>query len=234
MLAASFDRAALDQVRWDKADAITVLTETATEHLLSTGSPNHELLALDLTSEPDLQALLDAVDIVDDHGVPTVSPGAAPQPAPVPTQGRSTTSTATPPAPAPSGPNPAAPAPAAASDSSRPAHPSQAGRPATARLVSRDELCRRLRPSRLGDVIGQQRIVDQLATMLHAAQATGRPAGHMLLSAGPGMGKATLAGVLAGELGVALRPASGEELTSPGALERVWWFMGARSVGRRR
>ncbi len=83
------------------------------------------------------------------------------------------------------------------------------------------ERWRRMRPTCLADVIGQRHVVDQLATLVRTARATAKPPGHVLLCAGEGMGKATLAGTLAHELGGALRVTSGEHLTSVGNLAAV-------------
>jgi hypothetical protein len=67
VLATRFTRRRLEQVHWDTTEAAGIVTQTATEHLLSRGGPAHDVLALDLTGEPDLQALLQAVTTDDDN-----------------------------------------------------------------------------------------------------------------------------------------------------------------------
>jgi Holliday junction DNA helicase RuvB len=75
-----------------------------------------------------------------------------------------------------------------------------------------------LRPKRLGDFIGQHRVREQLSVVLDAAKARGRPPDHVLLSGSPGLGKTTLAMIIAAELGAPMRITSGPAIERAGDL----------------
>ncbi|MEI6623177.1 MAG: Holliday junction branch migration DNA helicase RuvB [Actinomycetes bacterium] len=75
-----------------------------------------------------------------------------------------------------------------------------------------------LRPASLAEFIGQQRVRDQLGLVLQAARLAGRNADHVLLSGPPGLGKTTLAMIVAAELGTPLRITSGPAITHAGDL----------------
>ena len=66
-----------------------------------------------------------------------------------------------------------------------------------------------LRPRRLAEFVGQARVKEHLAIVLEAARRRGQPVDHLLFAGPPGLGKTTLAGIVAAEMGVGLRVTSG-------------------------
>jgi Holliday junction DNA helicase RuvB len=69
-----------------------------------------------------------------------------------------------------------------------------------------------LRPRWLGEFVGQARVKEQLALLIQGAREREEPLDHLLFSGPPGLGKTTLAGIVANELGVTLRQTSGPAL----------------------
>jgi holliday junction DNA helicase RuvB len=78
-----------------------------------------------------------------------------------------------------------------------------------------------LRPRHLGEYIGQTQVKDNLAILLAAADARQEAADHILLYGPPGLGKTTLANIVARELGVAIHTTSGPAIERPGDLAAI-------------
>ena len=78
-----------------------------------------------------------------------------------------------------------------------------------------------LRPKRLDDFVGQARVREQLTLLLRSALRRGRPPDHVLLSGPPGLGKTTIAMIIAAELGAPLRITSGPAIERSGDLAAV-------------
>ena len=79
-----------------------------------------------------------------------------------------------------------------------------------------DELEASLRPKRLAEFVGQQQARENLSVFIEAAKARGEPLDHVLFSGPPGLGKTTLAGIVAAEMGVGLHITSGPALDRAG------------------
>jgi holliday junction DNA helicase RuvB len=78
-----------------------------------------------------------------------------------------------------------------------------------------------LRPKNLGEFVGQARVREQLSLVLEGAMRRGRAPDHVLLSGPPGLGKTTIAMIIAAELGVPLRITSGPAIERAGDLAAV-------------
>ncbi len=75
-----------------------------------------------------------------------------------------------------------------------------------------------LRPQNLHEYIGQDKVKENLAIYIEAAKRRGEPLDHVLLYGPPGLGKTTLSGIIAHELGVNLRVTTGPAIEKPGDL----------------
>ena len=75
-----------------------------------------------------------------------------------------------------------------------------------------------LRPKRLDEVIGQRHLSEKLLIAIAAAKARGEPLEHILFHGPPGLGKTTMANVVAAEMGTGIKTTSGPALTRPADL----------------
>jgi len=78
-----------------------------------------------------------------------------------------------------------------------------------------------LRPSMLAEFVGQEQVKDQVGLIIEAARNRGAPPDHLLFSGPPGLGKTSLAHIVANEVGVPLRPTSGPSLERAGDLAAI-------------
>ena len=88
----------------------------------------------------------------------------------------------------------------------------------TSSLLGEDEGEGSLRPKRLREYIGQEKAKENLSVFIDAAKMRGEPLDHVLLHGPPGLGKTTLSGIIANEMGVNIRVTSGPAIEKPGDL----------------
>jgi holliday junction DNA helicase RuvB len=88
----------------------------------------------------------------------------------------------------------------------------------------------KLRPQRLAEFIGQKKVKENLAVAIEAARSRGEAMDHVLLYGPPGLGKTTLANIIANELKVNLRQTSGPVLERPGDLAALLTNLEPRDV----
>ena len=78
-----------------------------------------------------------------------------------------------------------------------------------------------LRPRRLSEFVGQRELKEHLSIVLEAAKKRGQPADHLLMAGPPGLGKTSMAGIVAVEMGVHLHITSGPALERAGDLAAI-------------
>ena len=89
---------------------------------------------------------------------------------------------------------------------------------------------RYLRPRRFDEFVGQRAVIDNLKVYIEAARTRGDVLDHILISGPPGLGKTTLAGIIANELGVELRHTTGPALEKPADLAGILTNLTPKSV----
>jgi len=97
-------------------------------------------------------------------------------------------------------------------------------------LNGENELDQTLRPARLEDFVGQEKLRGNLRVFIQATLERGEPLDHVLFHGPPGLGKTTLATIIANELGSHIRYTSGPALERPGDLAGLLTNLGERDV----
>ncbi|HET9691068.1 MAG TPA: Holliday junction branch migration DNA helicase RuvB [Acidimicrobiales bacterium] len=87
-----------------------------------------------------------------------------------------------------------------------------------------------LRPRRLDEFVGQRQLKEHLGIVLEAARRRGQPTDHVLLAGPPGLGKTSMAGIIAAEMGAGLRVTSGPALVRAGDLAAILTNLGDGDV----
>ncbi|HUN49727.1 MAG TPA: AAA family ATPase, partial [Candidatus Sulfotelmatobacter sp.] len=105
-----------------------------------------------------------------------------------------------------------------------------AGRLTQGRLAEGDEAEAHLRPQTLDDFIGQRQVRENLRVFIDAARSRGEALDHVLFFGPPGLGKTTLAQIVARELGANFRATSGPVIAKAGDLAALLTNLEARDV----
>ena len=113
-------------------------------------------------------------------------------------------------------------------DAARPGHPARVADPEPLPEDLKEES--RLRPLELSEFVGQPALREQLSIFLAAARHRGEAMDHVLFHGPPGLGKTTLASILAHELGVEITHTSGPVIERPGDLAGLLTNLGPRGI----
>ena len=100
----------------------------------------------------------------------------------------------------------------------------------TSSLLREDEGELSLRPRMLSEYIGQEKAKENLSVFIDAARMRGEPLDHVLLHGPPGLGKTTLSGIIANEMGVNIRITSGPAIEKPGDLAALLTNLNANDI----
>src|ERR1700733_1567034 len=111
-----------------------------------------------------------------------------------------------------------------------PQHPGDTSRPISSAKAEEDSAEASLRPQTLAEFIGQQASRENLAIFIQAARDRGEALDHVLLHGPPGLGKTTLAQIVARELGVGFRATSGPVIQRAGDLAAILTNLQPRDV----
>ena len=98
------------------------------------------------------------------------------------------------------------------------------------RLAEDQQVEQTLRPTRWDDYVGQQKVKENLQVFIQGARARKEALDHVLFYGPPGLGKTTLAYIIASELGVNIRPTSGPVIERPKDLAAILSNLGERDV----